>query len=178
MTDEALMLDVYKNNIDSASILYDRYSKRLFNYFVKISFDRELSNDMLQNTFLRMIKYRHSYKEEKIFQAWIFQIARNVFTDELKGKKLNTSDHIDVYNLEKGGSDHEASEMEQKERILHQAMSRLDDESREILVLSRFQDMKYEQIAQILNLTVSAVKVKVHRAIKKLRIYYVEIEKI
>ena len=78
MTDEALMLEVSKNNIESASALYDRYSKRLYNYFVKISFDRELGNDLLQTTFLRMIKYRNSYREGKSFEAWIFQIARNV----------------------------------------------------------------------------------------------------
>ena len=178
MTDEALMLDVSNDNIDSASVLYDRYSKRLYNYFVKISLNRELSYDMLQITFLRMIKYRHSYRKNKAFQAWIFQIARNVFADELKKRKIMTSDYIDVYNLEKGISDQESLEAENKERVLHQAMGKLDDESREILVLSRFQDMKYEQIAQVLNLTVSAVKVKVHRAIKKLRTYYVEIEKI
>jgi len=177
MTDEALMLDVSENNIESASVLYDRYGKRLYNYFVKISFDRESSNDMLQTTFLRMIIYRHSYKNDKPFQAWIFQIARNVFADELKKNKLKTSDHIDVYNIDKGSSD-DAFELEQKEKILHQAMSKLNKESREILVLSRFQDMKYEQIAQVLDLTVSAVKVKVHRAIKKLREYYKEIERI
>ena len=178
MTDEALMLQVSKNNIESASILYDRYSKRLYNYFVKISFDRDLSQDLLQSTFLRMIKYRHSYQSDKPYQAWIFQIARNVLTDEMKSRKIQTTDHLDVYNLEKETSDEESYEKERKEKMLHLAMNKLDNESREILVLSRFQEMKYEQIAQVLNMTVSAVKVKVHRAIKKLRIYYVEIEKI
>lgn len=178
MTDEALMLHVSKNNIESASILYDRYSKRLYNYFVKISFDRDLSQDLLQSTFLRMIKYRHSYQSDKPYQAWIFQIARNVLTDEMKSRKIQTTDHLDVYNMEKETSDEESYEKERKEKMLHLAMNKLDSESREILVLSRFQGMKYEQIAQVLELTVSAVKVKVHRAIKKLRVYYMEIEKI
>lgn len=177
MTDEALMLEVSKSNIESASVLYDRYSKRLYNYFVKISFDRDSGYDLMQSTFLRMIKYKHTYKEGKAFQTWIFQIARNVFADHLKKNKLLMSDHIDVYNLNKTSHDEETQELEQKEKILHMAMSRLPEESREILVLSRFQEMKYEQIAQVLNLTVPAVKVKVHRAIKKLRIHYTEIEK-
>lgn len=178
MTDEALMLEVRNNNIDSASILYERYSKRLYNYFVKISFDRESGYDLMQSTFLRMIKYKYTYKEEKAFQAWIFQIARNVFADHLKTNKLLISDHIDVYNLNKTSLDDEAQELEQKEKNLHLAMAQLAEESREILVLSRFQGMKYDQIAQVLNLTVPAVKVKVHRAIKKLKMHYVEIEKI
>jgi RNA polymerase sigma-70 factor (ECF subfamily) len=62
--------------------------------------------------------------------------------------------------------------------MLYMAMAKLPEESREILVLSRFQGMKYEQIAQVLGLTVAGVKVKVHRAIKKLKQYYLEIEKI
>jgi RNA polymerase sigma factor (sigma-70 family) len=178
MTDEALMLEVSKNNINCASILYERYSKRLYNYFVKISFDKEIGGDLMQSTFLRMIKYRNSYKEGKAYQAWIFQIARNVFADHLKTNKLLISDHIDVYNMNKTSLFDEDDDMEQKEKNLHLAMAKLPEESREILVLSRFQGMKYEQISQILNLTVPAVKVKVHRAIKKLREYYVEIERI
>ncbi|MCG8308474.1 MAG: hypothetical protein MI975_13860 [Cytophagales bacterium] len=104
MTGEALILEVIKDHIESASILYERYSKRLYDYFVKISFDRELSNDMLQSTFLRMIKYRHSFKKDGSFQAWIFQIARNVFADELKTRKISTSENVDVYNMEYPGN--------------------------------------------------------------------------
>ena len=178
MTDEALMQNVRENNIDSASILYDRYSKRLYNYFLKISFDKQLSQDMLQTTFLRMIKYRKSFKVEKPFQAWIFQIARNVFADELKEKKIKTNEDVDVYNMEMGGDSADSPNHEEREKKLYQALNRLDTESKEILVLSRFQGMKYEHIAQVLNLSVSAVKVKVHRAIKKLRVYYLEIEQI
>jgi RNA polymerase sigma factor (sigma-70 family) len=178
MTDEALMLEVSKRNIESASVLYDRYSKKLYNYFVKISFDRESGHDLMQTTFLRMIKYKHTYKEGKAFQTWIFQIARNVFADHLKKNKLQISDHIDVYELDQSSRNEESRELEQKEKTLHMAMAKLPEESREILVLSRFQEMKYEQIAKVMNLTVPAVKVKVHRAIKKLRIYYMEIENI
>ena len=58
------------------------------------------------------------------------------------------------------------------------ALSKLSEDAREILVLSRFQGMKYEQIGQILNITVPNVKVRVHRALKKLKEYYLEIEKI
>jgi RNA polymerase sigma-70 factor (ECF subfamily) len=177
MTDEDLMLDVSKDNLQSASILYDRYSKRLYNYFVKISFDRDNSYDLMQNTFLRMIRYRNTYKEGKSFEAWIFQIGRNAFADHLKKDRLLVDDHQDVYQMHAPDSD-EGSESIQNEKMLYMAMAKLPEESREILVLSRFQGMKYEQIAQVLGLTVAGVKVKVHRAIKKLKQYYLEIEKI
>ena len=78
MTDEALMSAVKNGKLDMASDLYDKYSKRLYNYFVKISMDRSVSDDLMQNTFFRMIKYRHTYKDGNPFKAWMFQIARNV----------------------------------------------------------------------------------------------------
>ena len=177
MTDETLMYEVTKNNSKCASELYDRYSKRLYNYFVKISLDRELSSDLLQNTFLRMLKYRHTYHVGKPFEAWIFQIARNVFTDHLNKNKMLFDQHSDVYQLNEA-DDSEATEITERERRLKVALSRLSPESREILVLSRYQGLKYEQIGQILNITVPNVKVRVHRAIKKLRDHYLEIEKI
>jgi RNA polymerase sigma factor (sigma-70 family) len=72
----------------------------------------------------------------------------------------------------------EGEEQDEKERLLHQSMARLSDEQRELLVLTRFQQMKYEEVAAIMDTTVANIKVKVHRAILKLREYYFEIEKI
>lgn len=178
MTDDALMLEVSNNDLDSASVLFDRYSKRLYNYFVKISLNKELGHDLMQNTFLRMIKYRSTYKEGRAFETWIFQIARNVFADYLKKNKLMFSDHVDVYQMDRTSEEYEQQERLAREHNLQAAMAKLEDESREILILSRYQGMKYEQIANLLNITVPSVKVKVHRAIKKLRTYYVEIEQL
>ena len=167
MTDEALMTEVSHDDLDKASELYDRYSKRLYNYFVKISMDRELGHDLTQNTFYRVIKYRKSYKPDRPFKAWLFQIGRNVFADHLKDKKVRTSDFHDVQQVAAIDGTHEDAERQEQESLLHQSLSLLDTDAREILVMSRFQKMKYEEIAQIHDLTVAAVKVRVHRAIKK-----------
>ena len=179
MTDEVLMSAVKNGNLDMASDLYDRYSKRLYNYFVKISFNREVGDDLMQNTFLRIIKYRHTYKDGNPFQAWIFHIARNVFADYLRKNKMKVSDHTDVERLsdQLSGSDENENQSE-KEELLHKSMRKLSDEAREILILSRYQNMKYEEISALMDISVPAVKVKVHRAIKKLREYYFELEKI
>ena len=179
MTDEALMSAVKNGNLDLASDLYDRYSKRLYNYFVKISLNREASNDLMQNTFLRVIKYRHTYKDGNPFKAWIFQIGRNVFADYLRKEKMKVSDFDDVDNLRDHLADlDERQTQSEKELLLHKSMGKLSEEAREILVLSRYQNMKYEEISQLLDISVPAVKVKVHRAIKKLRDYYFELERI
>ena len=179
MTDEALMLAVKNGKLDVSSDLYDRYSKRLYNYFVKISMDRVVSNDLMQNTFFRLIKYRHTYKDGNPFRAWMFQIARNVFADHLRKNKMRVSDYADVEQMGDRLADKDESEIQsEKEDLLHKSMSKLSEEAREILVLSRYQNMKYQEISALMDISVPAVKVKVHRAIKKLRDYYFELEKI
>jgi RNA polymerase sigma-70 factor (ECF subfamily) len=72
----------------------------------------------------------------------------------------------------------EYEEQDEKEKILQRSMARLSEEHRELLVLTRFQQMKYEEVAQIMDTTVANIKVKVHRAIIKLREVYFEMEKI
>ena len=177
ITDEVLMTAVKSGNLDKASDLYNRYSKRLYNYFVKISLDRDAGYDMMQNTFLRLIKYKHTYDQDKPFQAWIYQIARNVFADHLRKNKVLYSDYQQVENLGELDSS-ESDEKYEQERLLDKSLAKLSDGAREILVMSRYQNMKYEEIAETRGITVAAVKVKVHRAIKKLRVYYFELEKI
>lgn len=179
MTEEALMVEIKNGNLDMASELYDAYSKRLYNYFVKLSQDKEAGYDMMQDTFLRMIKYRQSYKDGKSFKTWIFQIARNVFKDYYKKHKMMYTLNTDISQIQNElHFGEELSELEHQKMLLYRSMLRLPEDSREILVLSRFKDMKYQEIADIMDLSVSHVKVKVFRAIQKLREYYFELDKV
>jgi RNA polymerase sigma factor (sigma-70 family) len=179
MTDESIMEAVKAGNLQQASLLFDRYHKRIFNFLARMTMDRALAEDLTQNVFLRIIRYRSSYREGLKFQSWIYQIARNVFSDHYQANKNRRSDFVDVEKV----SDHMADsgdtdDQDEKEKILHRSMAKLTEEQRELLVLTRFQHMKYEEVAVIMDTTVANIKVKVHRAILKLREYYFEMEKI
>ncbi|HYC84481.1 MAG TPA: sigma-70 family RNA polymerase sigma factor [Chryseosolibacter sp.] len=179
MTDEILMEAVKNGNLQQASLLFERYNKKIFNFLARMTMDRELAEDLTQNVFLRMLKYRNSYREGSRFQSWIYQIARNVFSDHYQVNKNRFSDHIDVEKIGEHMADRdESDEMLEKEKLLHQSMAKLTEEQRELLVLTRFQHMKYEEVAAIMDTTVANIKVKVHRAILKLREHYFELEKI
>jgi RNA polymerase sigma factor (sigma-70 family) len=178
MTDETIMIAVRNGNLNSASVLFDRYNKRIFNFLATMTSDRYAAEDLTQNVFLRMIKYRNSFKDESRFQPWIYQIARNVFSDYYNNQKTRAN-NVDVEKL----SDHipdpdDSRAMEEKEELLHACIARLKDDERELLVLTRFQHMKYEEVAAIMETTVANIKVKVHRAIGKLREYYFELDKV
>jgi RNA polymerase sigma factor (sigma-70 family) len=179
MTDELIMEAVKRGELQQATLLFERYNKRIFNFLARMTMDRELAEDLTQNVFLRIIKYRTSYREGNKFQSWIYQVARNVFSDHYQAHKNKFSDFVDVEKISDHMADREESEeQDEKEKLLHRSLARLNEEQRELLVLTRFQQMKYEEVAAIMDTTVANIKVKVHRAILKLKEYYFQMEKI
>jgi RNA polymerase sigma factor (sigma-70 family) len=179
MTDEMIMEAVKNGDLQQASLLFERYNKRIYNFLARMTMDRALAEDLTQNVFLRIIKYRNSYREGLRFQSWIYQVARNIFSDHYQMHKNRFSDFVDVEKI----SDHiternESAALEEQEKLLERSMAMLNEEQRELLVLTRFQHMKYEDVALIMDTTVANIKVKVHRAIAKLREHYFALEKI
>jgi RNA polymerase sigma factor (sigma-70 family) len=171
MTDESAMNFVVNGDLDKAAILYERYKRPLLNFFLRFGVERESSYDLTQQTFYRLIHYKHTFKEGHEFKTWIYRIARNIFHDYLKDNRLKMSqldDNIEVF--EENNNDDE------QHRLVQIALQKLPDEYREVLQLSRYEELKYEQISEVLNVSVSVVKVRVHRAIKKLREIYLSLD--
>lgn len=178
MTDEILMEAVKNGNLQQSSLLFERYHKPIFNFIARMTMDRELAEDLTQNVFMRMIQYSSSYHEGNKFKSWIYQIARNVFIDHYHSQKNKRPRMMDVEMVRDSIADTEETAIQQeRERLLHRSMNMLTDEQRELLVLTRFQRMKYEEVALIMNTTVANIKVKVHRVILKLKDHYFELEK-
>lgn len=170
---------VKSGDLQQASLLFERYNRRIYNFLAQMTMDQQLAEDLCQNVFLRMIKYRSSYRDGSRFQSWIYQIARNVFSDHYQSVKNKYSAFIDVEKISDHMADNEESQLQdEKEVLLQRSMAKLTDEQRELLVLTRFQHMKYEEVAELMNTTVSNIKVKIHRAIIRLREYYFEMERI
>ncbi len=178
MTDESIMEAVKRGDLRQASILFERYHKRIFNFLAKMTLDRELAADLTQNVFFRLIRYRESFRPGRRFEPWVFQIARNVFSDHYQTQKNRVAVYVDVEKVKDNIEDeNDGAERDEKERQLHQSLARLTDEQRELLILTRFEQMKYEDVAAIMQTSVANIKVKVHRALLKLREYYFEVEK-
>ena len=177
MTDEMIMKAVKNGDLQQVSVLFDRYNKRIFNFLARMTSDRDLAEDLTQNVFLRIIKYRGSYKEGLKFRSWIYQIARNIFSDHYQSMKNKWTGFVDVERIEDKVRDiQESNDQEEREKLLEKSMALLTHEQRELLVLTRFQQMKYEEVALLLDTTVANIKVKVHRAINRLREHYFQLE--
>lgn len=165
------MRQVAGGNLDVLRILFERHHRHIFNFLYKMSGDKMLSEDITQEVFYKVIKYRNSYDNGK-FISWIFTIARNSLNTHYRRDRENHRclDKVDFKYL---NADDE--ENEDYSRLL-KALNKLETKEKELLVLHRFQKIKYRELAEITGSTPGAVKTKVSRALKKLKRIYFEIE--
>jgi RNA polymerase sigma-70 factor, ECF subfamily len=172
--DEIVMQNVKNGNLMEMSVLFEKYHLRLYNFFLKMGLNRDTSQDLTQNLFYRMIKYRQSYKNDNSVKSWIYQIARNLHADYCKKQKK--SDELFMITESYPGDVTEETDnfMEEDFEKLDRAFSELSDAQKEIIVLSRYQGLKYSEISAVINQSVPAIKVAMHRAIKQLRSIYMK----
>jgi RNA polymerase sigma-70 factor (ECF subfamily) len=174
LPDEELMSQVRNGVGEMLGVLFDRYQSPLFNFYCKLTGSRTLSEDLVQEVFVKVLKYRQTYRPGTPFRPWIYQIARNTRTDHFRRQHSEVSWEPE---LSPPVPFADSAQQKQEAELLHRALLQIPEEKREVLILSRFQDMKYEEIAQLLGCEVNTVKVKVHRALQELREVFRKLER-
>lgn len=177
MTDEKIMNRVSQGKLDDAKILYDRYHVKIYNFFLRLTFNRETSHDLTQNVFYRLLRYRGTWKKDHVFIPWIFRIARNEFNDFMKreGRFLNNSMDLEEINEDSAAIIDNPKSSEQVV-ILQNALSIISPEHRQVLLLSKYMKLRNKEIAIIVNSNENAVKQLIFRAMQKLRKVYFKLE--
>jgi RNA polymerase sigma-70 factor (ECF subfamily) len=177
VTDEDIMNHVKSGNVKLLAILFERYHVKLYNFFLRLTLNKGVSEDLTQEVFLRILKYRDTFRFEGKFTTWMYQIGRNLHIDYLrKHKEEMPLDEKWEEEISVEAQPEEKTQEEQDRIFLQKALSQLSPGKKEVLVLSRFQGMKYQEISQLLGCSLSTVKVQVHRAIKDLRKTYIELK--
>ena len=179
-SDHELMIAVRAGEIAKLGGLFERYHLRLYAFFVRMTNQPSLSEDLVQVVFYRILKYRHTYRDEGKFTAWIYHLARKVAADHFR-KHAKTPAATDPSDLqahpdESAAPDDNASTSDDLE-LLRTALARMPVEHREVLVLSRLQNVEHKEIARLMDTSVGAVKVRVHRALKELRDVYFKLRR-
>jgi RNA polymerase sigma factor (sigma-70 family) len=171
--DEDLMLDVRNGAGETLGVLFDRYHTPLYNFYSKLTGDRTLSEDLVQEVFLRILKYRQSYQPGTPFRAWIYQIARNARVDHYR----KTPKHITFEpEMAPAVMPRDSAQQSEEVELLHRALLQMPEEKKEILILSRFQELRYDEIARLLGCELGTVKTRIHRAIQELRQTFRQLE--
>lgn len=150
--------------------LFERYHVALFDFLGRTTGDRAAAEDLVQDVFVRILKYRHTYRDDSCFETWLYRIARNARADYFRRRSLAVSvDLDDAEPVSPAPDPARVLEQSSNEARLKRALMRLPDDKRELLVLARYRGMRYEQIGALLEIEVGAVKVRVHRAMNQLR---------
>ncbi|MEX0275652.1 MAG: RNA polymerase sigma factor [Flavobacteriaceae bacterium] len=179
LTDNFLMGKVKAGEVDKMGLLYERHKKRLFGFFYRMNGSVSLSEDLVQNVFERMLKYRHTFTGQGSFVAWMFTTARNVNYDYHKKRQRQQTERewsTMEYKMEANDDIEGSMEGNEDKHLLKLALDRLGGEKREVLVLSKLRELKFSEVGQILGCSEGAAKVKAHRALKDLRTIFMQLQ--
>jgi RNA polymerase sigma-70 factor (ECF subfamily) len=183
LTDQEVVLQARAGREAAYRELIRRYERPVFALLFRMVRDRELAEDLAQETFIKALNAIESYRPEFKFSSWIFKIANNAAIDHLRRRELDTlsldgSPHAETPEamqataLQIGGrqeSPLDAVEARELGGMIEQAIGRLRPEYRSCILLRHVEGRAYEEIAEILNLPLGTVKTYIHRARNELR---------
>jgi RNA polymerase sigma-70 factor (ECF subfamily) len=169
------MRQVQTGDTDQLAALFERYHVPLFRYLFSLSRNRAWSEDLVQEVFFRVLKYAASYDPSFPFKVWLYRMARNAYFDSAHKRRAETSGSELDHMPSDEPMPEELLSRKQDTFFLQEALQKLPDDKREILVLSRFHELRYDDIAQILKCEIGTVKVRVYRALKELRERFCEL---
>ena len=170
VSDSELMRAVREGELSQLGLLFDRYHLALFEFLNRMTGNRQAAEDLVQEVFLRVLKYRATFREGASFETWVFRIARNARADYFSRREIAmplSDEALQEPDAAPGPADQVESESEAGR--LRTALMSLREDRRELLVLARYHGMKHEAIGELLGIDTGTVKVRVHRALKELR---------
>jgi len=177
--DENLWLEqARKGNDDAFASLVDAYQGPVFNLCYRMLDNREEAEDAAQETFLKAYRALNRYDSSRKFINWILAIASNHCIDRIRRRRLQLFSFDEVVPMEDQHVLQPEVAVYQNEfqQAVQELIAELDHKDRAAVVLRYWYDMSYDEIADSLDLTVSAVKSRLHRARKQLADSWMENE--
>lgn len=195
LSDEKIMLQVREGQLTALTELFERYHVPLYNFFLRLTMNTAISEDLTQNLFYRVLRYRQGFEPANgSWRSWVYRMARNIYADHCRQEQRVPGGAGGALEGFGGSAEELGAADEGMERVagpaaewlsnqregytedqferLDAAMAKLTPDQREILVLSRYQGLKYDEISKIKEISVPAIKVQVYRALRQLRALY------
>lgn len=171
-TDEELIAKFQSGDLYAFDVLVRRYKNQLMNFVYRFVGNREEAEDIVQDTFVRLYRNKHSYRRIARFSTWIYTIAGNLAKTELrkrKGRRLLALSQMGCedkeYEIEDSAFDPEHEvDSTMKGAIIQREIDNLPPKFREVIILRDIQDLSYEEISEIIKAPVGTVKSRINRA--------------
>ncbi|MDB5244474.1 MAG: polymerase sigma factor SigW [Parcubacteria group bacterium] len=176
LTDEMLAICVQKGDAEAFGTLVERYEAKLLRYGRKFTSQTEDIKDLVQNVFMKAYENIKSFDTTARFSPWVYRIAHNVFVSHLRQKSRNPLLLVDfdTFIAHPVYDDPHEREIEQKEikKLVTRGLDELSPKYREVLTLYYIEDLPYKEIAEILQVPIGTVGIRIKRARDTLRSKY------
>jgi len=172
LADEQIILEFQEtNDVELFEALVQRYKNPLFNFVFRFLGDRDATADVVQETFIKVYRNKDSYKTFAKFSTWIYTIAGNLAKTELQRRKRKNQVSIHSW-----GEDEETIELPDggplpdrlvdsgiKNKMIQEALLKLPEVYREMVILRDIQELSYEEIAEMMDISIGTVKSRINR---------------
>jgi len=179
--DATLMLRVKRGDTGAFTELVEKYKQPVINFIARTLRDETEAEDLAQNVFVQVYKSAWRYKKSAKFSTWLFTIARNLCLNEIRRRSRHPTDSLDVTHPDQ--PDQPAQQFEdtktftppesllqgELERKIEEALAELPENQRTAILLCRQDELSYEDIAEVLDCSLSATKSLIHRGRETLK---------
>lgn len=172
LSDEELILEFQKNDTEAAfNILVQRYKNPLTNFVFRFLGDYEACSDVVQETMIKVYRYKDSYSSVAKFSTWVYTIAGNLARTEYRRQRRRN-----IFSINDYGEEHKTYDLPDEtyrpdvitdsginDEIIQKALLKVKETYREAVILRDIQGMTYEEISEILEVNEGTVKSRINR---------------
>ncbi|MHC4873177.1 MAG: RNA polymerase sigma factor [Planctomycetota bacterium] len=172
------LICLYKSGDESAlEELIEMYQNRLFSFFLRLGSACEEAEDMVQETFIKIIRSISTYEPKEKFSSYLYKVAKNCWYDYVRKKQRDKSvsiesdgiNFVEGASVSKENSPQANAAMKEVNEIILIEIDKLPEEQRMAVILSEIENLKYREIAEILEIPIGTVKSRIHNAYERLR---------
>lgn len=156
-------------------LLMDAYQSRLYWHIRRMIVDHDLAQDILQETFIKVYQNFHQFKQNSLLYTWLYRIATNESLQQLnKLKKMQKSDEDAAYYLQNLVADNAENDADEIQILLQKAIQSLPEKQRLVFTMRYYDELPYEELSKILDMSVGTLKTNYHYAKQKIEDYIKE----
>lgn len=164
-SDEELMAAVQEGDLEQLGVLFTRHHVRTHALCFRLTGSADAADDLTQGVFLRVLKYRRTFDARSAFRSWLYRIAYNAAVEHRRLAAARAESALGDDVAAEPGS----TALDDRHDLLQRALARLPADKRDVLVMSRFEQLTYREIAELLGCTEGTARVRAHRALEELR---------
>jgi len=174
-TDDIYYIEaVRRGNVQAFSFLVEKYQKLVYTLALKLLKKPEEAEEMAQDTFIKAFQKLDSYEGKSKFSTWLYSITYNACISELRKRRIEFKSlddrQVSDQDEQKMHDYYRETKKEDQEKYLNLALAKLPEDDQVLVTLYYYENQSMDEISQITGLTVSNIKVKIHRARKRMYI--------